>query len=302
MKAVIVGMGSMGKNHYRILKTIPYVEIAAVCDPEFNEKLDVPVYSHISSLLREIVFDFAVVAVPTTEHVEVATILAERGINFLLEKPVAQNVEQAERILKTVTYSNVKAAVGHIERCNPVISSLINELKGQTIFSITITRVGPFPPRIKDVGVLVDMSVHDVDLVRFITGSNPKETQIHKSIKINGCFEDNAVILMNMDNETFATITTNWITPFKRRRVEVTTDKAYYEADLISQELVEYSAYKPDGSHVIRNCRVKKGEPLDFELKAFVDYLKTGFRGNLASLEDGIETLRVIDHAGAVAV
>ena len=284
----------MGRSHFRVLSEMPDVEVVAVCDSSPNVAVNVPVYSNVHELLAEAMFDFAVVAVPTVEHAETAIAVSQHGIGILLEKPVADTVENAEYAASAISATGAPCAVGHIERFNPVVSSLASELSGKRIFSIAITRVGPFPPRIKDVGVLVDMSVHDVDLVRFITGLNPIEIRILKSIAINSHFEDNAVLLLRFENDTFATITTNWVTPFKRRRVEVTTDKAYYEADLISQELVAYSSYQVDSSYIVHPCWVQKGEPLARELRAFVEYLKTGNRGALATLEDGVEALRII--------
>jgi len=185
--------------------------------------------------------------------------------------------------------------VGHVERFNPVITSLLRELADKEIFSISITRVGPFPPRIKDVGVLVDLSVHDIDLVHLISrGARVVESRVFKSLKINGAHEDNAVITMRLENDTVAAIITNWLTPFKKRMIEVATNTAYFEADLIAQRLHEYSGYKTSSSYVIRECAVRMSEPLVNELTAFVRFVSGGDRGCLATIDDGIRTLQVI--------
>jgi predicted dehydrogenase len=219
----------------------------------------------------------------------------QKGIPLLIEKPVAASVEEAKEMIQIRDKYKSFAAVGHVERYNPVIRALINELEGKMIYSISITRIGPFPPRINDVGVLVDLSVHDIDLIyRLTRGNNLDEARIYKSNELNGTHEDNAVITLKFKDGIIASITTNWLTPFKKRTIEVATDTAYFHADLMTQELKEYSAYKRNNSYVIRDCRVNKGEPLRAELVAFTESIQTGVLGELASLEDGLLTLDTI--------
>jgi len=189
----------------------------------------------------------------------------------------------------------VRAAVGHVERFNPVISRLASELVGKRVYSISITRVGPFPPRVVDVGVLVDLSVHDVDLIRFLARDHKiLESRVFKGRSANATFEDSAVVAFRLDSDVVATATTNWLTPFKKRTIEVATDKAYYEGDLVTQELVEYSAYETDNSYVVRHCNVQREEPLWRELCAFVEYLAHGDPGSIATVEDGLAALEII--------
>ena len=295
MRIGLVGYGSMGRNHYRILSSLPGVELAAVCDPVQNDTGSVRQYSELSEMLSREHLDAAVVCVPTVQHHSVALELIDHGIHLLIEKPIAISEEEGREIAEAAAAQGIRAAVGHVERFNPVVTALIEELEGKTIYSIAITRVGPFPPRIKDVGVLVDLSVHDVDLIAFLTGGAEfAESRVFKSLKKNGDHEDNAVLAFRMENDIVASVITNWFTPFKKRQIEVATDSAYYEANLVSQELVAYSSYQSDSSYVVRQCRVQKSEPLRKELEAFVAYVMTGERSCLASLEDGIRTLRTI--------
>lgn len=295
IRFALIGLGSMGRNHYRLLKTMADVRLVAVCDPVLQNGLPERIHNDIQGLLASERIDAAIVSVPTTHHKAVATTLAEHGIPFLLEKPIAPSVNDALEIIRAVEDSGVPTAVGHVERFNPVIDSLLDQLVGRNIYSISITRVGPFPPRIKDVGVLVDLSVHDIDIVRLLAGDvELAECRVFKSVKTNGYHEDNAVLSLRFENEMVASIITNWLTPFKKRQVEVATDKAYYEADLVAQELNEYSAYQEDGSYIVRQCRVHKSEPLANELRAFVHFLRSGNRGRLATLEDGLRTLEII--------
>lgn len=296
MKIGIIGLGVMGKNHLRVLKTIDGVEVAALCDPVAElEGESAPLFRDVSTMLEVAPMDAAILVVPTPLHEEVAELCLQKGIPLLIEKPAASNSESAKRILATTESNNLKSAIGHIERFNPVVDALKKEVVGKEIYSISITRVGPFPPRIGDVGVLTDLSVHDIDLVRFITGREFTEMKIFRSRKIVNHSEDNAEISFSLEDDIVGNITTNWLTPFKRRKIEVACKEAYYEADLMSQELMEYSGYERNSSYLSRWCFVQKGEPLRRELEAFISYLKTGERGHLATIEDSIKTLEILE-------
>ena len=297
MRIAICGYGVMGRNHYRVLSRMPEVEIAAICDPYVEDTPDVTVYRSLHDLLDSEPLDGIVISMPTSLHRDAALQCIENGMDILVEKPLASTVQEGHEIQRALKRHPVKFAVGHVERFNPVVQSLIDELKGKKIYSISITRVGPFPPRITDAGVLVDLSVHDIDLVGYITKTEEiAESRVFKAHKCNGngTHEDNAVIAFKLKNDTIATITTNWLTPFKKRTIEVATDTAYYEANLMTQELVEYSAYKSNSSFVVRKCFVRKGEPLMGEHQAFLNYLKTNDMADLATIDDGLRTLEVI--------
>lgn len=297
MRIAIIGLGVMGKNHYRVLKTLEGAQVAALCDPVAVIAGE-HVYKSPDQMLSEAKPDAAIIAVPTFLHKEIALKCMELGVPVLIEKPVAPTVEEGVSVLSASMEKGVKAAVGHIERFNPVVTALKKELAGKEIYSISITRVGPFPPRIADVGILADLSVHDIDLIRFITGKQIKAVSIHKSKKIINHHEDNAVLSFKLEGDTVASITTNWLTPFKKRKIEAATKDAYYEADLMSQELTEYSSYKENNSFAVRNCFVQKGEPLRNELSCFVGFLKGAAALDLATIEDSIATLEVIKGAG----
>lgn len=297
MRIAICGYGVMGRNHYRVLSRMPEVDIAAICDPYVEDTPDVTVYRSLHDLLDSEPLDGIVISMPTSLHRDAALQCIENGMDILVEKPLASTVQEGHEIQRALKRHPVKFAVGHVERFNPVVQSLIDELKGKKIYSISITRVGPFPPRITDAGVLVDLSVHDIDLVGYITKTEEiAESRVFKAHKCNGngTHEDNAVIAFKLKNDTIATITTNWLTPFKKRTIEVATNHAFYTADLMSQELIEYSDYTENNSFVVRSCRVVKGEPLLGELRAFLHFAATGEPDGLASLEDGLRPLEVI--------
>jgi len=294
----LIGLGSMGRNHYRILKVLgEKVRIVALCDVVKNGEYDEPFFTDVGEMLDAVKPDAAIIVVPTFLHKEVALECIARGVHVFIEKPAASTIEDAKLIAKAVKDAGLKSCVGHVERFNPVVQALKEELKGKEIYTMSITRVGPFPPRIADVGVLTDLSVHDIDLMRFITHRNILEKNIFKSRKIHNHFEDNAVLSFELEDAIVAEILTNWLTPFKKRTIEVACKDAYFEADLITQNLTEYSNFHVNNSYVVRGCHIKKDEPLLKEVEAFVRYLETGDAGSLATIEDSIITLEVATEA-----
>ncbi len=298
MRIAIIGLGVMGKNHYRVIQNIPSLDVVALCDAAGNKDgFSEPFYTDVDELLKCESFDAALIAVPTFLHKQIALKCIGGGKDLFIEKPVASNVQEAREILSASSKAGVKVCVGYVERFNPVVTALKNELNGREIYSINITRVGPFPPRIADVGVLTDLSVHDIDLLRFISSQEIKNSAIFKSKKIHNHHEDNAILSFELGNEIVANITTNWLTPFRKRKIEVATARGYFEADLMEQTLTEYSAYKENFSYVLRKCMVKKAEPLQKELEEFAKFLQSGNLGDLSSIEDSMITLEVSSSA-----
>lgn len=301
MNVALVGIGAMGKHHYRVLRESKQADLVAVCDPRIDWDMPERVYPDVRAMLAKEHLGAVVVAVPTSHHLAVASLVIERGIPLLIEKPVASTPDEACKLIDLVHRHETQVVVGHVERFNPVVRALKTALIGKEVYSITITRIGPFPPRIKDVGVLVDLSVHDIDLVRLLTGgAEIGEARVYKSTKRVGHHEDNAVVTIRLQNDVVATIVTNWLTPFKKRTIEIATDQAFFSADLMTQELTEYSAYTEDNSYVVKKAFVRKGEPLKGEVEAFLTYARTGDRDGLASLEDGLFALETIHRSRAL--
>lgn len=297
-KIAIVGLGAMGKNHYRILKTIDNVEIVGLCDVVKNDDFAEPFFTDVDTMLDTVNPDAVIIVTPTFLHKEVALKCAAKNVDIFIEKPAASSVADAQAMNNAVEEKNLKSCVGHIERFNPVVKALIKEIEAHEIMSISITRSGAFPARIADVGILTDLSVHDTDLIRFITQKNIVRAEVFKSQKIHKTHEDNAILAFELEGEVVADITTNWFTPFRKRSIIVacrenaTAPIKYFEADLISQSLNEY--INLDGNtHTTRACFIQRSDALRDELAAFVNYLNTGERASLASIKDSIITLEI---------
>jgi predicted dehydrogenase len=297
-KIAIVGLGIMGKNHYRILKNMNGVKIVGLCDITKNDEYEEPFFIELDEMLDKTKPDAVIIAAPTFLHRDIAIECANRNIDIFLEKPAAASVKDAKEILSVVNRTNIKSCVGHIERFNPVVKSLINEIKGHEVLSISITRSGAFPERIADVGILTDLSVHDSDLIRFITKKDIVKSAVFKSQKIHKTHEDNAILAFELEGEVVGDITTNWLTPYRKRsiavacRVDANSKIKYFEADLISQTLKERINIDAN-SHTTRNCFIQRSDALNDELQTFISYLKTNNRGDLASVEDSIITLEI---------
>jgi predicted dehydrogenase len=165
--------------------------------------------------------------------------------------------------------------VGHVERFNPAVQSIKRAIQDQDILSIAITRVGPFPPRMSNVGVVIDLAVHDIDLIRWFTESEIVEIQPQTSSAVAER-EDIALLQFRTASGVLAHINTNWLTPFKARTIHIATRDKYLIGDLLTLQVTECFGFQPDGSYSMRHLSVGYAEPLRSELVAFVGAIRTG--------------------------
>ena len=301
LRVGVVGVGVMGSNHARVFADMPGVRLVGVVDPDRKQRdfvaqaLGCADYDDVNGLLKSGV-DAITVAAPTHLHRDLALECLARGAHVMVEKPIASSVEEGREIIAAASRAGVTLMVGHVERFNPAVEAIKDAIRGEDILSIGITRVGPFPPRMSNVGVVIDLAVHDIDLIRWFTDSDIIEVQPQLSSAVAER-EDIALLQFRTASGVLAHINTNWLTPFKARSVTVATRGKYVMGDLLTRQVTECFGFQPDGSYSMRHLSVGHAEPLRAELMAFVSAIArhktppvTGEEG-VASLEIAIRCL-----------
>jgi UDP-N-acetylglucosamine 3-dehydrogenase len=307
----VVGVGVMGSNHARVLAGLPGAQLAGVADPDAKQAefvartLNCTAVADVEGLLG-LGVDAITIAAPTHLHRDVALAAIARGVHVLVEKPIASTVEEGHEIIDAAHRAGVTLMVGHVERFNPAVEAIKEAIRGEDILSIAITRVGPFPPRMSNVGVVIDLAVHDIDLIRWFTDSDIIEVQPQLSSAVAER-EDIALLQFRTASGVLAHINTNWLTPFKARNVTVATRRKYVMGDLLTRQVTECFGFQPDGSYSMRHLSVGHAEPLRSELLAFLQAIRsetappvTGEQA-VASLQIAIECLTSSSHQPSAA-
>jgi UDP-N-acetylglucosamine 3-dehydrogenase len=301
LRAGVIGLGMMGRNHVRVWdEAVPGVELAAIADPDEAAVARAAAgrrahrYTDPERMLAEETLDLVSIVAPTSLHLPVTLAALRAGAHVLVEKPIAATRSEAVEMMDAAADAGRMLTVGHIERFNPAIRELRRRLAdGELgrIFQVKATRLGPFPARIRDVGVVVDLGPHDLDVMRFLVGSEPRRLYAETEQRIHTDHEDLFNGLVKFENGVVGVLDINWLTPTKVRTVSVTGERGMYVADYIAQDLVFYA--NPDAAETWTNTgsgrpvasvsegevtrrRVNRQEPLVAELVAFADAVRTG--------------------------
>jgi UDP-N-acetylglucosamine 3-dehydrogenase len=296
LRVGVVGVGVMGSNHARVFTDLPGVKLVGVVDPDRKQcdfvsgALGCTAFGTVEALLADGV-DAVTIAAPTHLHQELALFCIERGVHVLVEKPIAPSVEEGRAIIAAARHAGVALMVGHVERFNPTVEAIKDAIRDEDILSIAITRVGPFPPRMSNVGVVIDLAVHDIDLIRWFTESDIVEVQPQLSSAVAER-EDIALLQFRTASGVLAHINTNWLTPFKARNVTIATRNKYIMGDLLTRQVTECFGFQPDGSYSMRHLSVGHAEPLRAELQAFVGAIRTGKEPAVTG-EEGVASLEI---------
>lgn len=292
IKVGVIGAGVMGGHHIRNLSSMD-VELVGLSDIDKNRVKELSTTYKTKGFLdyKELVkegIDAAVVAVPTKLHKTVCDYLIDNGVNVLVEKPIADTVENAKDMITKAKKEGVKFSVGHIERFNPAVQKLKQLIKNDTlgkVVTMSSKRVGPYNPRIRDVGIIVDLGVHDIDIMSYLLEEKVKTVYATGGKRIHP-FEDFATILMTFGNSSTGLIDTNWHTPHKVRSLTVVADKGIAEVDYIDQKLVLYD------KEWMKEAKIERKEPLSLELECFIEYLKKDIEPPVSG-EEGLHALQV---------
>jgi predicted dehydrogenase len=313
LKAAVIGVGSIGQNHARVYREMEGVDLVGVADQsaanatKVGNRLNVPFYTDWEKLLEEQKPDLVSCAVPTSLHSDVGTKLLERGLNMLIEKPITSTLEQAEKLVALAKKKGVVLAVGHIERFNPAVMELRRRLReGMVgkIYKIHAQRLGPYPPRIQDAGVIIDLASHDIDLMRHLMDEPILRVYGETLQSINSDREDMFNGMMRFKSGAVGVLDVNWITPTKIRRLTVTGSRGMFDCNLLSQELFFYenevAPSQWDTLSILRGVsegnvlgiRIQRHEPLAAELGDFVAAVRDN-RPPTVTGQDGLETLKL---------
>ena len=318
-KVAVIGVGAMGRNHARIYSELPDVKLVGVADPdtkiveELARRYGTSAYTDYVRLLDEQKPDAVTVAVPTVDHLEVALQVIERGIHLLVEKPIAFSVEEGQQIIDAAEQTQVKLVVGHIERFNPAVIALKAHLaNGELgrVFQIEARRQGPFPARVRDVGVVIDLAVHDLDVIRYVSGTEVTRVYAETERRIHSTHEDLLTGLVRLTDGVIGMLTINWLTPTKIRELYVTGERGMFRVDYLTQDLYFFenatanSGDEWDALRVLRGVSegrmirhvVNKKEPLRAEQEAFL----AAVRGESPVSVTGLDGLKALELARAV--
>jgi UDP-N-acetylglucosamine 3-dehydrogenase len=314
MRAAVIGVGAMGRNHARVYQEIPDVELVAVVDSNSTLAQETTrlrggcAYTDYRLMLEEVRPDVVTVAVPTHVHFRVVLDALEAGCHVLVEKPIAATLEEGQQMIERAAGLGRILAVGHIERYNPAVIELkrrldAGELGG--VFQVHARRLGPFPARVRDVGVVVDLAPHDLDIMRYLTGKEVERLYAETEQEIHTEHEDLFSGLIRFEDGVLGILNINWLTPTKVREITVTGQRGMFLANLLTQDLYFYENEEAGGldwSHLsllrgvgegeMVRLRLHRREPLRVELEAFVATVK-GEPGTVVSGSDGLIALKL---------
>jgi UDP-N-acetylglucosamine 3-dehydrogenase len=289
----VIGVGSMGQHHARIYSEMSEVELVGVMDvnPEtarfMAKKYNTTPYTEVEALLRQNL-DAVSVVVPTTLHKDVTLKALEYGAHVLVEKPISNTLESADEMINAARDAGLVLSVGHIERFNPAVVKLKQIIEKGTlgkIVSISAKRVGPYNPRIRDVGIIMDLGVHDIDVISHLYGRKINAVYTIAGRDIHS-FEDHATILLKCDNNLSGMIETNWLTPHKIRTLSAIGLKGVAYLDYLLQSVEIHD------EQWIRKAKIEQREPLKNELECFLDTIR-GEKTYACTGEEGRHALEV---------
>jgi UDP-N-acetylglucosamine 3-dehydrogenase len=303
----------MGVNHARVYGEIEGVELVAAADPAAERRRltargrSLRTYADYREMLARERLDLVSVAVPTRLHREVAQAALERRVATLVEKPIAAGLEDGQVIRAAAEEAGCQLMVGHVERFNPAVQELKRRLEAGElgrVFLARAERVGPFPQRTRDVGVVQDLATHDIDVMRFLLASEVERVYAETEAGLRTEHEDLLSAVMRFRSGIVGLLEVNWLTPTKVRRLALVGEAGMFVVDYLTQELVFYeresagaawpslAALTGGGEGAMTRIPVEKKEPLRAELEAFVESVARGSPSPVAA-EDALAAVEV---------
>lgn len=321
LRAGLIGLGMMGRHHGRVLAGLEGVELVAVADASGDPHgvaKGRPLVADVEELLSHRL-DYVMVAVPTAFHEEIALRLADAGVHAMIEKPLAPDIASATRIATAFGHAGLVGAVGHIERFNPALQQARRRLEAGDlgeVYQVVTRRQGPFPARISDVGVVMDLATHDIDLTAWVTQREFAAVSAQTTYRSGRAHEDLVAVTGRLADGTVTSHLVNWLTPFKERVTVITGERGAFVADTLTADLTfhangvtsntwaDLAHFRGVSEGDMIRYGIPKKEPLLLEHEAFRDAVRARLGGevipgaaDIVTLEQGLATVRV---AGAV--
>lgn len=314
IRIAVVGGGSMGRNHLRVLRDLDGVRLAGLADadPRTAETLGsafgIEHYASHEAMLDAQKPDAIVIAAPTTMHHRIGMDALAAGSHVLIEKPIAVTVEQAQDLVECAARTGHILAVGHLERHNPAITELKRRLKsGQAgrIYQLHSRRLGPFPERVRDVGVVLDLATHDLDVMRHLTETAVTHVFAETRREVHATQEDMASALIGFAGGSVGLLEVSWLTPTKIREITVTGERGLFRAEYLTQDLYFFENAHATDAHwehleilkgvsegSMTRYAIARQEPLKVELAEFVKAVE-GKPSEIVTGQDGVEALHL---------
>jgi UDP-N-acetylglucosamine 3-dehydrogenase len=303
----------IGRHHARLLQGSERVRFAGAVDPDGDRYRALHerslLFASVDALLAAGPLDFAIVAVPTELHLPVAERLAEAGVALLIEKPLAPSVEEAREIVRICEAAGVAGAVGHVERFNPALREMRRRLlDGQLgrLFTVSTARSGPFPARVRDVGVVKDLATHDLDVVGWLSGTEIVRVAAEVQHLSGRSHEDLVLINGSLASGAAFHAAVDWVSPTKVRRTRVLGERGMLEADTLTADLTWYEngevrvlwpatqQFRGVSEGDVTRYALRREEPLALEHRAFLDLLE-GRDAEVVSLAQGVAVVELAE-------
>ncbi len=307
----VVGLGQMGRHHARVASRLEGIELVGGVDPLGDVHRSLAGHAWFGDLEEALDegIDAAIVAIPSEFHEKAALRLAEAGVHALIEKPIAPDSAAAMRVRDAFKSSGLIAGVGHVERYNPALQEMKRRLEAGAlgrVIAVETERVGPYPLRIRDVGVVHDLATHDIDIVLWLCGAID-EMNVQAASRLAGPHEDLVEVVGRLEDGTVLSMSVNWLTPTKRRRVTVLGERGALVADLLSADVSffsngsvpleweEMARLKGVSEGDMIRYAVRKREPLQVELENFRDAILGRPDAEIVTLDHGVAIMEVAD-------
>lgn len=303
----VIGAGRMGKNHCRVVGGLRRAVLAGICDQNVKAGVavarqhEVPFFASVDELLDQV--DAVTIAVPTPFHFDVASLCIARGIHVFVEKPITTTVEEADKLVALAEASGLVVQVGHIERFNPTYTELKNVLADMTPLAVNFRRLSQYAGSNMDVDVVLDLMIHDLDLMSDLLGSEPVQIDASGVTAFSGSL-DHAIACVRTASGPLVTVTASRLTEQKVRQIEVTSLEAYVVADLLNKSISvhrsmvgEYVNHALRGvkyrqESIVESIHVPMAEPLLLEMQHYLDCVRTGAMP-LVTAAQGAQALRL---------